>query len=108
MQTMFEVCAAVDASRPVAVPEGFARTLREAASKARSNRQIGLIQQWRINAASRNPRQLQRIYAGVIDEAIAAGQVDAGVPVDGFDWQQLLAFIERLLPLILQLISLFG
>lgn len=102
----FDVCTAVESNRPVAVPEGFAKAIRDAAAKARSGREIGLIQQWRINSATRNPRQLQRMYAGVIDEGIAAGVMDGNDAADGIDWDNLLSFIERLIPLLLKLISL--
>ena len=103
-----DVCSAVERGLPVAVPGDFAAAVREAARQARVDRRIGLIQHWRINAATRNPRQLQRIYAGVIDESIAAGVATADQSADGFDWTNLISFIERLLPLILQLISLFS
>lgn len=106
--TFDDICSAVEADKPVVVPDDFGETLREAAKQARADRSIGLIQYWRINAASKNPRQLQRIYAGVIDEGIAAGVIDGRASADAFDWEQLLAFIERMLPLILKLISLFG
>jgi hypothetical protein len=103
-----DICAAVESNRPVSVPDGFGKAVRDAASKARSAREIGLIQQWRINSATRNTRQLQRMYAGVIDEGLAAGVLDANDAADGIDWENLLSFIERLIPLLLKLISLFG
>lgn len=103
-----DVCGSVEAGRPVAVPDGFAASVLKAAVAARKDREIGLFQFWRIQAALRNQRQLSRIYAGVIDEAISAGLCASDAEADGFDWNSLLAFIEKLLPLILQLISIFS
>ena len=103
-----DVCRDVEAGRPVPVPDGFTSAVRSAIGNARRNREIGLFQYWRLLAALNNPRQVQRIYAGVIDEAIACGAIGADASADGFDWNAILAFIERLIPLILQLISLFS
>ncbi len=107
-ETFDDICKSVESDRPVAVPDGFRDVILEAAQQARAKRDIGLIQFWRIKAAANNPRQVQRIYAGVIDEGIAAGVIDGDAAADGFDWEQLLAFIERLIPVILKLIALFG
>jgi hypothetical protein len=103
-----ELCAAVDAGQPVFVPEPFAAAVRSAAQEARGRREIGLIQHWRINAATRNHRRLAKIYAGVIDESVQAGILDADADVYGIDWENVLAFIRELLPLILQIISIFS
>jgi hypothetical protein len=97
-----EICGAVEAGRPVRVPAGFAEAVRQAAAGER------FLIRTRIGMATRNPRQLRAIYAGVTEAAIDAGMVDASSDADGFDWNALLAFIERLIPLILQLISLFS
>ena len=102
-----DVCAAVENGSPVAVPDGFVESVLKAANKARKDREIGLVQHWRIQAAVRRPRTAAKIYAGVIDEGLAAGVLGAEGEVDGFDWDSLLAFIEKLLPLILQIISMF-
>ena len=98
-----EVGAAVNAGRPVLVPDGFRETFEKAVKQARDKREIGLFQYWRLNAAARNPRQLSRIYAGVMDEAVATGYVSSNDEEVGFDWDALLAFIERLIDLILRL-----
>ena len=103
-----DVCGSVEAGRPVAVPDGFLASVEKAAMAARRNREIGAIQHWRIQAALRRPRTAARIYAGVVDEALAAGQVDGLADTDGFDWDSILAFIEKLLPLILKIISIFS
>jgi len=103
-----DICRDVEAGRPVQVPDGFTAAVRNAVDNARRNREIGLFQYWRLSRALNNPRQVQRIYAGVIDEAIAGGVIAADASADGFDWNAILAFIERLIPLILQLISLFS
>ena len=106
--TFNEVCDAVESGRSVWVPSEFVDAVRSAASRARATREIGLIQFWRINAALRNSRQLAKIYAGVVDEAVSCGVVSADADEYEFDWESILDFLERLLPLILQLISIFS
>ena len=103
-----DVCGAVDSGRPVAVPDGFSHAVLSAADSARRSGDLRWMQHKRIKAAVRNPRKLAEIYAGVVDDALAAGEIAASAEADGFDWDSLLAFIERLLPFILQLISIFG
>jgi hypothetical protein len=102
-----DVCGAVEAGNPVAVPDSFVDGILKAATKARKDREIGLVQHWRIQAAMRRPRTVSKVYAGVIDEGLAAGLLPGDSDADGFDWDSLLAFIEKLLPLILQIISMF-
>lgn len=103
-----EICQAVEANQPVLVPEGFAEAVRKAASSARVQGDIGPVQQWRINRATRNSRQLARIYAGTVHEAMVAGVLTDADDVYGFDWQSLLAFLKDFLPVILQIISIFS
>jgi hypothetical protein len=102
-----DLCSAVEQGRTVAVPANFRSAVRGAIQEARNSREIGLIQYWRLMNAVNSPRQLSKIYAGVVDEAIACGEMSEATDLDGFDWDSLLAFIERLLPLILQLIAIF-
>jgi hypothetical protein len=103
-----EICLAVEANQPVLVPDGFAKAVRQAAEAARFAGDLGPVQQWRINRATRNPRQLARIYAGTVHEAMAAGSLTDADDVYGFDWQSLLAFLKDFLPVILQIISIFS
>jgi hypothetical protein len=103
-----EICAAVEANQPVRVPDGFAVAVRQAAAIARERGEIGPVQNWRVNRATRNQRQLAKIYAGTVHEAMQAGLVDDNQDVYGFDWQSLLAFLKDFLPVILQIISIFS
>ena len=102
-----DVCGVVESGRPVVVPDGFVKSIEKAAAKARKDREIGLIQHWRIQSAVNRPRVAAKIYAGVVDEGLAAGVLLSEGDADGFDWDSLLAFIEKLLPLILQIIAMF-
>jgi hypothetical protein len=102
-----DVCGAVEEDRPVRVPDDFAATVMKAARNARKARDIGLFQLMWLQGAINRPRTLQKIYGGVIDKGIESGLMMADAEADGFDWDSLLAFIERLLPLILQLIAIF-
>ena len=102
-----DVCGAVDAGRPVSEPESFSTAVISSAETARQQGELGWFSLWRIRAAVRSPRKLARIYGGVCDEAVAAGVAMGGDSADGFDWENILAFIQRLLPLILQLIAIF-
>lgn len=104
----FVVCEEAEAGRAVSVPDGFVAAVRDAATRARADRQICLIQYWRINAALRNSRHLSKIYAGVVDEALSCGVVNPHDDEYGFDWNSILEFMDRILPLILQLIAIFS
>jgi hypothetical protein len=104
-----EVCLAVEANQPVMVPQGFGDAVRKAAIIARNQGELGPVQYWRVNRATRNHRQLARIYAGTVHEAMAAGVLTDGDDVYGFDWQSLLAFLKDFLPVILQIdLSIFS
>ncbi len=99
-----DVCSMVNDGLSVKVPDGFAKTVREAVASS----DLRMFARWRINAATRNPKQLAKIYAGVLDDAMEAGLCSGEDTEDGFDWNSLLAFIQQLLPVILQIISIFS
>lgn len=70
----------------------------------------GDINRWDLAKIRLCPaRRLAEAQSCVTDEAVRAGVMKpADVANANFDWSALLAFIEKLLPLILQLISIFG
>ena len=89
----------------------FARTLRTAAVEAYRAREISRWDLARINLATMFRQQaLSEAQECVISEAVQSGRFSASeeeMRGPGFDWDALLEFIKELLPLILQIISLF-
>ena len=82
----------------------FRRSLMEAARQARKKGDLSLGEYLLLAGASRNPATLNRIQEATHDAAVAEGLAT----VTAIDWDGLISFIERLLPIILKLIELFG
>ena len=86
----------------------FWQAFSEAVEQARKEKRITKAQAARLKISGTVRRKKLRAYCS--QQAASAGLVrDAAVGErDGFDWESLLAFIKELLPVILQLISIFG
>lgn len=82
----------------------FRRNLLEAARNARQAGDITPAQYFLLSAASRSPIVLDQIQAAVHEAAIEEGLATP----QAVDWDALLAFIEKLIPIIIQLIDLFS
>jgi len=82
----------------------FRQTLIAAARKAREAGDITPAQFFLLSAASRNPIALDKMQAAVHEAAIEDGLATP----QAIDWDNLLSFIEKLIPIIIQLIGLFS
>ena len=82
--------------------------LLKAARQARDKRQIGLLDFLHIRLASRSDAFLEDAAGLILEEAKADGVPYSAGPNGAINWDALLAFIEKLIPLILQLIKLFS
>ena len=82
----------------------FRRSLLAAAKQAREAGDITPAQYFLLSAASRNPNTLDKMQAAVHEAAIEEGLATA----QAIDWDALIGFIEKLIPIIIQLIGLFG
>lgn len=82
----------------------FRKSLMQAASNARKSGEISLKQYFAIAAASRNPARLEEFKQAAHETAIEEGVAT----VQAVDWDKLIGFLEKLIPLIVQLIGLFG
>lgn len=82
----------------------FRRSLLAAAKQARNAGDITPAQYFLLSAASRNPLVLDRIQQAVHEAAIEEGLATA----QAIDWDSLIGFIEKLIPIIIQLIDLFS
>ncbi len=82
----------------------FRRALIDAARQARDAGEITSLELFMLSAASRSPRVLEKMQAAVHEAAIAEGLATA----QEIDWTGLVAFIEKLIPIIIKLIDLFG
>jgi hypothetical protein len=89
----------------------FGQVLNQAATEAWRNGDISRGDLARIRlAVMLRPRVIAECQSCVMDEGIQRGIVPSSAAdnVSAFDWTQLLAFIKELLPMILQIISLFS
>ena len=82
----------------------FRRALLTAGRQARESGKITTMEFFVLSAASRNPVALQRMMEAVHEAAIEDGMASVGA----IDWDKLLNFIEKLIPLIVKLIDLFS
>lgn len=111
--TLATVLVPTTATEATAAPRAsasFKKTLDEAAAQAFKSGEITRWQLARIRMAIRfRPEAVAEIQAAVVDDAVAAGRMAPGDAISAaFDWTKLLDFIKQLLPIILQLISIFG
>ncbi len=92
--------------QPLAIGDriAFRRSLLEAARNARKSGEITSIQFFMLSAASRNPNVLDKMQQAVHEAAIEEGLATA----QAIDWNGLISFIEKLIPIIIQLIDLFS
>lgn len=98
--------SATQAIQPLAVGDRvkFRRVLLTAAKQARDEGDISAAQYFLLSAASRSPKVLDQIQAALHEQAIEEGLATP----QAIDWDALLAFIEKLIPIIIQLIDLFS
>lgn len=79
----------------------FRKNLLEAARLARRSGDISVFQHLAIIRVSRNVKELERLKGDIHELAIEDGMAS----IQAIDWDKLLAFIEKLLPIILKLIG---
>lgn len=82
----------------------FRQALMKAAANAHRNNDITILQYFAVARSSLNPAKLAEMQQSVHEAAVQEGLAT----VTAIDWDGLIAFIEKLLPIILKLIDLFG
>jgi len=82
----------------------FRKSLLAAGRNARDSGQITGLEFFLLSAASRNPATLEKMQAAVHEAAIEEGLATT----QAIDWDSLIEFIEKLIPIIIKLIELFG
>jgi len=82
----------------------FRKALLDAGRKARDSGEITSMEFFALAAASRNPRVLEKMQAAVHEAAIEEGLATT----QAIDWDSLISFIEKLIPIIIKLIDLFS
>lgn len=103
------VAAGDDAGSAAAALPGFKAALGKAATHAYRDGEISRVDLAKIRLAILlRPRVVAEAQQLVIDEGAKAGVIKQGSDVAAIDWNAILAFIQALLPLILQLIELFS
>jgi len=103
--------AAAAAEKPAAATKSFKSALDKAAVQAFKSKKISRWDLARIRMAiAFRPAAMAEAQACCIDQAVNDGVIRSGSDgaADGFDWTNLLAFLEGLLPLILELIKIFS
>lgn len=93
-----------------AAAKTFDAVFAKAIDQARAEGQLSWGQAFRLKVAARNPSRVAEIKQAIADSAVDEGKYKsaASIMAPGFDWNSLLAFIKELLPLILQIISIFS
>lgn len=92
----------------------FHRTVVQAAIKAAKAGEIKRVDVVRLRVAMMSPAFRQHAEDLAVMQMSASGSDNTPIGADGkvdrasIDWEKLLAFLEKLLPLILQLIDAFG
>ena len=86
----------------------FWATFDAAVTQAVKDREITRGQAVRLRISGTVRRRKLRTYCS--QQAEIAGLVPSAgrADLDGFDWEGLLSFIKELLPIIMQIISIFG
>ena len=103
--------SATEATQPQAATANFKAALNEAASRAYK---AGEITRWQLASVRLaivfRGKQLAEVQAAVVDQAVTEAKLPRGADanVNAIDWTSILAFIQQLMPFILQLIALFG
>jgi hypothetical protein len=82
----------------------FRQSLMKAVGNAHRNGDITILQYFAISRSSLNPAKLAEIQEAVRESAVQEGLVSGAA----IDWDGLISFIERLLPIIIKLIDLLG
>lgn len=82
----------------------FRAALMKAARNACAKDKITVAEYFKIAAMSRVPKVLANLEASIHEAAIEEGIATAQAP----DWDAIIDFIEKLIPLIIQLIDLFS
>jgi hypothetical protein len=86
----------------------FRKTLIKAAEEAQASGEITRGELFRLRFASLRPQVAAQMEKCCAEQATSEGLMPAAGNLNAFDWTQLLAFIKELLPLILQIISIFS
>ena len=102
--------------KPVEVKDSFRRTLIKAAQKAASEGKISRRDAIRIRVASFSPAFLEQAEELCVVQMVFSGENQEDIPrnasgdVDrtAIDWEGFAAFLERIIPLIVQLLISFG
>lgn len=79
----------------------FRKNLLEAARLARRSGDISVFQHLALIRASRDVKQLERLKGDIHELAVEDGMAT----IQAIDWDKLLSFIEKLLPIILKLLG---
>lgn len=82
----------------------FRQALMKAAGNAHRNGDITILQYFAVARSSLNPTRLAEMQQAVHESAVQEGLAT----VTAIDWDSLIAFIEKLIPIIMKLIDLFG
>ena len=82
----------------------FRQALMKAASNAHHNGEITILQYFALARSSLNPAKLAEMQQSVHESAVQEGLATA----TAIDWNKLIEFIEKLIPIIIKLIDLFG
>jgi hypothetical protein len=83
----------------------FRTALLKAADQAAKDKEISRLDVFKLRLATMNRGTLERLHQATAEHVLSEGKFAS---YSAIDWNQLLAFIKELLPIILELIKLFS
>lgn len=89
----------------VARDQQFRRVLIKAAEQSFREGELSRVDLLRLRVASLSPAKLQQMQTACAEQAVQEGKA---VSIAAIDWEKLAAFIKEILPVIIEIVKLFG
>lgn len=89
----------------VARDQQFRRVLIKAAEQSFREGELSRVDLLRLRVASLSPTKLQQMQTACAEQAVQEGKA---VSIAAIDWEKLAAFIKEILPVIIEIVKLFG
>jgi hypothetical protein len=84
---------------------GFRKALISTAEQAVKSGEISRVELFKLRVATMNPKVLKQMHQACAEQVLSDGKAKS---FSAIDWSKLIEIIKELLPVILQIISLFS